>query len=94
MIYSKRIKNLGLNIIDVNRQLYRQLVATSKLSVFRASWIADYPDAENYLSLFYSKFITSGPIYTFSSDDFEIYMLNLFQTNDSVRYLIYFKWTK
>lgn len=33
----------------------RQSKATGKLAIFRASWIADYPDAENYLSLFYSK---------------------------------------
>jgi len=33
--------------------------------MFRASWIADYPDAENYLSLFYSKnFTPNGPNYT------------------------------
>ncbi|WGU68074.1 ABC transporter substrate-binding protein [Capnocytophaga canimorsus] len=30
----------------------RQSRATAKLPVFRASWIADYPDAENYFSLF------------------------------------------
>ena len=26
-----------------------------QLPFFRASWICDYPDAENYLALFYSK---------------------------------------
>jgi len=35
------------------------------LDIFRSSWIADYPDAENYLSLFYSKnFAPGGPNYT------------------------------
>ena len=29
--------------------------ANGKLDLFRASWVADYPDAENYLSLYYSK---------------------------------------
>ena len=28
----------------------RELVAKSKLNVFRKHWLADYPDAENYLS--------------------------------------------
>ena len=93
------LKNLGLNIsIDVNPpSTHRQLVATSKLSVFRASWIADYPDAENYLSLFYSKNLSpSGPNYThFQSDDFDdLYVESLSQTNDSVRYLIYSKMDK
>ena len=32
--------------------------------MFRASWVADYPDAENYLSLFYSpNFTPNGPNY-------------------------------
>tara|TARA_B110000495_G_C22531431_1_gene323192 strand:- start:228 stop:578 length:351 start_codon:yes stop_codon:yes gene_type:complete len=49
------------------------MVATSKLDFFRASWIADYPDAENYLSLFYSKnFCPDGPNYThFKSEEFD-----------------------
>lgn len=36
-----------------------------KLQAFRASWIADYPDAENYLTLFTtSNFSPNGPNYT------------------------------
>lgn len=36
--------------------------ANGKLLFFRASWIADYPDSENYLALFYSKnFFPNGP---------------------------------
>lgn len=43
----------------------RQAKSNGKLESFRASWIADYPDAENYLSLFYSKnFSPKGPNYT------------------------------
>ena len=43
----------------------RQAKSSGKLQLFRASWIADYPDAENYLSLFYSKnFSPNGPNYT------------------------------
>lgn len=33
----------------------RQMMRQYQLPFFRGSWIADYPDAENYLSLFYSK---------------------------------------
>jgi peptide/nickel transport system substrate-binding protein len=33
----------------------RQMMRNYQLSFFRGSWICDYPDAENYLSLFYSK---------------------------------------
>lgn len=32
----------------------RQMMRNYQLPFFRASWICDYPDAENYLSLFYS----------------------------------------
>ncbi len=43
----------------------RQMMATGKASFFRASWIADYPDPENYLGLFYSKNKSpNGPNYT------------------------------
>ncbi len=33
----------------------RQMMRGYKLPCFRGSWICDYPDAENYLALFYSK---------------------------------------
>lgn len=43
----------------------RQMKSAGELDIFRASWIADYPDAENYLSLFYSpNFTPNGPNYT------------------------------
>ncbi|MGA1772108.1 MAG: ABC transporter substrate-binding protein [Flavobacteriaceae bacterium] len=43
----------------------RQAKSSGKLELFRASWIADYPDAENYLGLYYSKnFAPFGPNYT------------------------------
>ena len=65
------LQEIGLNIrVEVNPpSTHRQMVATSKLNFFRGSWIADYPDAENYLSLFYSKnFCPNGPNYTHFSD--------------------------
>ena len=41
--------------VDVNPPAaLREQIAQGKSSWFRGSWIADYPDAENYLSLFYS----------------------------------------
>ena len=84
------LNNLGLNIvIDVNPpSTHRQMVATSNLSFFRGSWIADYPDGENYLSLFYSEnFTPGGPNYThFSNKEFDIlYQTALSEEKDSVR---------
>ncbi|MDX5319434.1 MAG: ABC transporter substrate-binding protein, partial [Bacteroidota bacterium] len=52
--------------IEVNPgPFHREMVSKSKLMCFRGSWLADYPDAENYLSLFYSpNFAPNGPNYT------------------------------
>ena len=63
----KELENIGLEIkIDVMPpSMLKQARSNGKLDMFRASWIADYPDAENYLSLFYSKnFSPQGPNYT------------------------------
>ncbi len=64
---------LSVNINVISPSTLRQGKANGKLPVFRASWIADYPDAENYLSLFYSKnFTPNGPNYThFKNDTFD-----------------------
>jgi peptide/nickel transport system substrate-binding protein len=71
---------------------YREMMANSKLASFRASWVADYADAENYLSLFVSQnFSPAGPNYThFKHKKFdELYLKALTIPNDSVRYLYY-----
>ena len=48
-----------------------QLAAQGKLGFFRRSWMADYPDAENYLACFYSK-NGSPPNYTrFSNSNYD-----------------------
>jgi peptide/nickel transport system substrate-binding protein len=92
----KSLQEIGLNVrIDVNPpSTHRQMVATSKLSFFRGSWIADYPDAENYLSLFYSKnFCPNGPNYThFSNNEFDVlYETALSERDLSKRHVLYNK---
>jgi peptide/nickel transport system substrate-binding protein len=70
----------------------RQGKATGKLPLFRASWIADYPDAENYLSLFYSQnFAPEGPNYTHFSDPTydSLYRRARGTLNDSLRRRLY-----
>ena len=93
------LSNIGLNIeINVNPpSIHRQMVATSKLSFFRGSWIADYPDAENYLSLFYSKNHSPlGPNYThFENKEYDdLYVKSLLESDDSLRFLYYNKMDK
>ena len=71
--------------------------ANGKTNLFRASWVADYPDSQNYLSLFYSKnFAPNGPNYThFKNENFDnLYESTFLETNDSIRNEIYKKLDK
>lgn len=51
-----------------------ELIANNKAAFFRKSWVADYADKENYMSVFYSKnFSPNGPNYThFNNAEFDI----------------------
>lgn len=63
----KQLYDIGLKIkIEVlPAAIHSESAARGKLQFFRKSWVADYPDAENYLALFYSKnFAPIGPNYT------------------------------
>lgn len=85
---------LGLDVkVEVNPPAaLREQIAQSKSSWFRGSWIADYPDAENYLSLFYSpNHCPVGPNYThFTSPKFDrLYERAKAEVDDSIRLRIY-----
>ena len=87
-------ERLGVKVkIDVMPpSTLRQAIATNKLSFFRGSWIADYPDAENYLSLFYSNnFTPNGPNYThFKNSTFDnLYQQALNTVDDEKRTELY-----
>ncbi|HEX5002893.1 MAG TPA: ABC transporter substrate-binding protein, partial [Bacteroidia bacterium] len=84
----------GIKIkLEVNQgATHREMVAKQQLAFFRGSWIADYPDAENYLSLFYSpNKAPAGPDYThFSNATFDSLYNRAGKTvNDSIRYEYY-----
>jgi peptide/nickel transport system substrate-binding protein len=68
MVYLQEAwSRIGINIkVDIQTGgMLRQLRNEGKLMLFRGSWIADYPDAENYLACFYQKFLSpNGPNYT------------------------------
>jgi oligopeptide transport system substrate-binding protein len=70
-----QLTGIGLQVeIDLSPPVtMRQSRAQGKLEIFRSSWVADYPDAENYLAMFYSKnFAPNGPNYThYKSDLFD-----------------------
>ncbi len=70
----------------------RETMAKAEVPFFRGSWIADYPDAENYLALFYSLNHTpDGPNYTrFYNPLFDLlYEKSRSIVNDSVRFNYY-----
>jgi len=92
----RELEKIGLNVsVDViPPSTLRQGKANGKLPIFRASWIADYPDAENYLSLFYSQnFTPNGPNYThFKNTNFDrLYEASISEVDDSKRYALYQK---
>ncbi|MDO8897859.1 MAG: ABC transporter substrate-binding protein, partial [Bacteroidales bacterium] len=63
----------------------REMRAKGQLDFFRASWVADYPDAENYLSLFFSRNKTpGGPNYThYENKVFDSLYLKVLKETDS-----------
>jgi len=70
----------------------RELMSKSQAPFFRGSWIADYPDAESYLAMFYSKH-GAPPNYTrFSDAQFDnLYEQALNENDDALRYSLYQK---
>lgn len=87
-------QKIGVEVqIEVNPpSTLRQSIATGQVGFFRGSWIADYPDAENYLSLFYSAhFAPNGPNYThFKSTHWDaLYSQAMLETTDSLRFALY-----
>ena len=76
----------------VPASLLREGMAQGKFEVFRASWIADYPDAQNYLSLFVSgNHSPFGPNYTHFNDPQldALYLKSQGLTEDSLRSELY-----
>ena len=92
----RELGKLGLKVnVDVMPAVtLRQAKRTGKLDIFRGSWVADYPDPENYLSVFYSKnFTPGGPnYYHFSNPEFDTMFEKSFTiTNKTVREQLYTK---
>jgi ABC-type transport system substrate-binding protein len=89
---AKQLEEIGFNVqVDVvQKATLLGLTSTSKTPFFRGSWIADYPDAENYLSVFYSK-NPAPPNYTrYNNPTFDaVFEKAIAETNDSLRYQLY-----
>ena len=88
------LKDIGISLeIEVNPSgTHNEMVAQGNMTFFRKSWVADYPDAENYLALFYGKNLApDGPNYTrYSSSEYDrLYWSGLSEPNDSARIALY-----
>lgn len=81
---------IRIQVEVVQKSLLLEQTAKSQALFFRGSWIADYPEAENYLSVFYGK-NPAPPNYTrFKSPAFDkLYEEALLTENDSLRYKLY-----
>ena len=89
---ARQLEDVGIHVqIEVvQKSLLLEETAQSQALFFRGSWLADYPDAENYLSVFYSK-NPAPPNYTRFSDPVfdKLYERSLLEENDSARYALY-----
>jgi peptide/nickel transport system substrate-binding protein len=89
---AKQLEETGLKVQveAMQKSLLMEQTANSTALFFRGSWIADYPEAENYLSVFYSK-NPAPPNYTrYKNTRFdELYEQALVTDNDSLRYKLY-----
>jgi peptide/nickel transport system substrate-binding protein len=92
LFISKQLEQLGLNIkVEISQPaILREWMSQGKVQFFRGSWLADYPDAENYFAVFYSK-NGSPPNYTrFNNKQFDaLYEKALAENNDTKRYELY-----
>lgn len=70
----------------------RDMMSKNGVNFFRGSWIADYPDGENYLAMFYSKNkVPDGPNYTgyFNKDFDRLFEQSYYERDPQKRYLLY-----
>lgn len=88
---ANELKQIGITVKveAIQKSLLLEQTSKSQTLFFRGSWIADYPDAENYLSVFYSK-NPAPPNYTrFKNSAYD----NLYEqalAQKTIAYVIYY----
>lgn len=89
---TRQWEDLGIKVnIDMTETaLLRERMRKGQAPFFRASWIADYPDAESFYTCFYSK-NAAPPNYTrFQNAGLDrLYTSSLKETDPEKRYLMY-----
>ena len=86
--------NIGIKVqVDVSPSAsLRDLMSKSEVNFFRGSWIADYPDGENYLSVFYSKNrVPYGPNYMgyFNKEFDRLFEQSYYEIDQDKRFALY-----
>lgn len=81
---------IDLSIEVTSFGLLHNRMVQGEAPFFRGSWIADYPDAESYMALFYGGY-GAPPNYTRFHDPLadSLYQLAVATSNDSVREVLY-----
>lgn len=81
---------IPVQVETVRKSLLLEMTANGSATFFLGSWIADYPDPENFLAVFYGK-NPAPPNYTrFRNAEFDrLYETALRENNDSIRNKIY-----
>jgi len=89
---SRQWQELGIKVkIDLlDTGILRQMMRKGQVPFFRGSWIADYPDGESFLTVFYGK-NAAPPNYThFRNERYDqLYEQALAENNDSLRMELY-----
>ena len=89
---ARELEEVGIKIqVEVvQKSLLLEQTAKSQALFFRGSWMADYPEAENYLSVFYGK-NPAPPNYTrYHNAAFDkLYEQAIITENDTLRYKLY-----
>ena len=69
MFFRKSTQTLNISLLTVDLKIKlctfderQKAISEGKAKIWRAGWIADYPDPENFLAMFYGGNITNGQI--------------------------------
>ncbi len=89
---ASQLGNLGLdiNVEILQPSLLREQMSNEQAPFFWGTWIADYPDAESYLTMFYGK-NAAPPNYTrFQNDEYDrLYEQSLIEADEHKKISMY-----
>ena len=93
-VYIKdKLEDIGIaiKIETVDSRILREMRLNETTVLFRSSWIADYADAENYLTVMYGN-SEAPPNYThYKNAQFDsLYQIAVTENNDSIRKQLYY----